>query len=219
MTRGHRAGHTVLCLAVALSAVVCATAAAQTPAPASTLSALKRTGLFLSGAAAGLGIHESGHVLFGAALGAHPRVVRLDDGPVPFFAIHHDDVSRRREFVISSAGFWMQHAGSEWLLSSRPHLKDEHAPFVKGVLAFNIGTSVLYGVSAFGRFGPPERDPRSTAASLGRRGVPEPYMGALGLAPAPLDWYRYEHGDARGPRWASRSVKLAAVLLTFAAGW
>jgi hypothetical protein len=138
---------------------------------------------------------------------------------MPFFAINHDEVSRRREFVIASAGFWMQHAGSEWLLSKRPHLKDEHAPFAKGVLAFNIGTSAVYAASAFGRFGPPERDPRSVAASLGRRGVPEPVVGVLVLAPALLDWYRYEHGDAGPARWASRGAKLASVLLTFAAGW
>jgi hypothetical protein len=195
------------------------TTSAQTAAPPSKAAALKKTGLFLSGAAAGLGIHESGHVLFGAALGAHPRVARIDYGPMPFFAIHHNDVSRRREFVISSAGFWMQHAGSEWLLSRRPHLKDEHAPVAKGVFVFNLGTSLVYGVSAFGRFGPPERDPRGMAASLGRRGVPEPVVGALILAPALLDWYRYEHADARAARWTSRGAKLAAVLLTFAAGW
>jgi hypothetical protein len=208
-----------LAIGACLTVLVPATAAAQTVARPSTASALKRTSLFLSGAAAGLGIHESGHVLFGATLGAHPRVARIDYGPIPFFVIDHDEVSRRREFVISSAGFWMQHAGSEWLLSKRPHLKDQRAPFVKGVLTFNIATSVLYSVSAFGRFGPPERDPRSIAASLGRRGVPEPVVGAMILTPALLDWYRFEHADATAARWASRGVKLAAVLLTLAAGW
>ena len=52
-----------------------------------------------------------------------------------------------------------------------------------------------------------------------RRGVPEPVAGVIILAPALLDWYRYEHGDARPARWASRSAKLASILLTFAAGW
>jgi len=211
---------TITALAIALLVTaVPATAAAQTVARPGRAAALKKTSLFLSGAAAGLGVHESGHVLFGAILGGHPSVARIDYGPVPFFAIHHDDVTRRREFVISSAGFWMQHAGSEWLLSKRPHLKDERAPFAKGVLTFNIATSVVYSVSAFGRFGPPERDPRSMAASLGRRGVPEPVVGAMILAPALLDWYRFEHADASAARWASRGAKLAAVLLTFAAGW
>ena len=141
-------------------------------------------------------------MIFGAALDAHPRVARIDYGPIPFFAIHHDNVSRRKEFAISSAGFWMQHAGSEWILSARPHLKDERAPFVKGLLAFNLVTSAVYSASAAGRFGPPERDPRSMAVSLGRNGVPEPAIGALVLAPAVLDFYRYEHPEARWAAWA-----------------
>ena len=195
-----------------------ATACAQTPQAPADRSVFKQTALFLSGAAAGLATHESGHVIFGAALDAHPRVARIDYGPIPFFAIHHDNVSRRKEFAISSAGFWMQHAGSEWILSARPHLKDETAPFVKGLLAFNLITSAVYSASAAGRFGPPERDPRSMAVSLGRNGVPEPTIGALVLAPAVLDFYRYEHPDARWAAWASRSIKVAAVLLTAAAG-
>ena len=205
-------------LVAVLAVVLPSVAFAQQSAPPSRTALLKRTGIFLGGAAAGLGIHESGHVLFGAALGAHPSVVRINYGGVPFFAIHHDDVPRRREFVISSAGFWMQHAGSEWLLSTRPRLRQERAPFAKGVFAFNLGTSFVYAASAFGRLGPPERDPRGIAASLGRRGVPEPVVGGLVLAPALLDWYRYKHADPRAARWASRGAKLAAVFLTLAAG-
>ena len=54
-------------------------------------------------------------------------------GPFPFFAItHRGDLSPRREFAISSAGFWMQDLSSEWLLTTRPSLRDEHAPFAKG---------------------------------------------------------------------------------------
>ena len=198
------------------SLALATTAWAQTPAP--TASPLKRAALWVSGAAAGLAVHESGHAMFGAALGGHPRIARIDYGPIPFFAVHHDDVSRRREFVISSAGFWMQHGGSEWILSARPDLKEKSAPFVKGLLAFNLVTSAVYSASAFGRFGPPERDPRSMAASLGRGGVPEPAIGALILAPAALDVYRYEHPNSRWAVWASRSVKVAAVALTAAAG-
>ena len=41
---------------------------------------------------------------------------------MPFFAIRHDPVSRRQEFVISASGFWMQHAASEWILSARPRI-------------------------------------------------------------------------------------------------
>jgi hypothetical protein len=201
-----------------LTIAVAASAAAQTPPPTAQPSRIVQTSRFFAGAAAGLLIHETGHVVFGAALDAHPRVARIDYGGVPFFAIHHANVSAKKEFAISSAGFWMQHAGSEWVLSARPRLEQESAPFVKGVLAFNLAASAVYGISAFGRFGPPERDPRSMAASLGRDGVPEPAIGVLILAPAALDFYRYEHPNARWAVWTSRSIKVLAVALTAAAG-
>ena len=173
-----------LFLVISLS-LIATTASAQTTT--SNPSAIKSTVTFLAGGVAGLAIHESGHVITGLAFGANPRIRRLQSGPVPFFVIAHDAVTRRQEFVISSAGFWMQHATSEWMLSAHPNLSKESAPFLKGVLAFNVGTSVLYSVAAFARSGPPERDTRGMAASLGRDGVPEPIVGALVLAPAVLD--------------------------------
>lgn len=189
------------------------------PATTTAQSTPVRTALvFLAGGAVGLGLHEAGHVVLSASLGASPRIRGLDYGPIPFFVIRHDPVSRRSEFVISSAGFWMQHAGSEWLLTTRPHLRQEPAPLAKGLLAFNVGASVVYGVAAFSRFGPPERDTRGMAVSLGKDGVAEPAIGLLVLAPAALDAYRYARPEARWATWTSRSLKLAAVALTVAAG-
>jgi hypothetical protein len=198
--------------------VVCAFAVpclAQT-ATAADGSSLRRTVTFLGGGAAGLVMHEAGHLVTGVSFGAHPRVAPLADGPVPFFVISHDDVSRRREFVISSSGFWVQHAVSEWILSARPNLAREQAPFLKGVLAFNVGTSVVYSVAAFARSGPSERDTRGMAASLGHHGAPEPFVGALVLAPALLDGYRYLKPNSAWAKWTSRGCKVAAVLLTVA---
>jgi hypothetical protein len=198
--------------AVLVIAGTTASAAAQTPGP------VEQTLRFFAGAATGLVAHETGHVMFGVAFDAHPNVIGIDYGPLPFFAIHHDPVSPREEFVISSAGFWIQHAGSEWILTAKPHLKDQRSPFLKGMLAFNLATSAVYSVAAFGGFGPPERDTRSMASSLGKDGVPEPVIGLLVLAPAALDGYRYLHPEQRWAVWASRSVKVALVVLTVAAG-
>jgi hypothetical protein len=170
--------------------------------------------VFLGGAATGFVVHEAGHVVTGLALGGHPRTRRLDYGPIPFFVIRHDPVGKRSEYVISSAGIWVQNAASEWILSARPDLRCESAPFLKGWLAFNVGTSVFYSAAAFGRFGPPERDTRGMAISLGSDGVPEPVVGALILAPAVLDAYRYMRPEARWAVWVSRGVKIAAVMLT-----
>lgn len=209
-------GSLIVALAVSFC-VFARPARAQGPTPPAP-SPVRRTLVFLAGATIGLAIHESGHVLSSAAFGAHPGVRPVSFGPLPFFAIRHDPVSRGREFVISSAGLWLQNAGEEWILTGRPHLRDEHAPLLKGLLAFDLATSAVYGAAAFGRFGPLERDTRGMAASLGGDGVPEPIVGAVVLAPAILDGYRYLHPEATWAVWASRCAKVGLVLLVVAAG-
>ena len=166
---------------------------------------------FLAGAALALGAHEGGHLVFDAAFDAKPRIEGVRFGPLPFFAItHRGDLSPRRELTVSSAGFWVQEASSEWLLTSRPSLRTEHALFAKGLLAFNILNSVGYGVVAFAKAGPFERDTRGMAASTG---VSERGIGAIVIAPALLDAYRYFRPDARWAKWASRAAKAGSVAL------
>ena len=116
----------------------------------------------------------------------------------------------RQEFTISSAGFWVQSATNEWLLTTRPRLRHEHAPFAKGVFAFNIGTSAMYSVAAFAQAGPPERDTRGMAESSG---IDEAWMGAIVLAPAVFDTWRYFDPHSRWAVWLSRAAKIGSVLL------
>jgi hypothetical protein len=168
---------------------------------------------FLGGAATAFGAHEASHLLFDALFGADAGVKRVDYGGIPFFAITHQPVSRHEEFVISSAGFWTQNAIDEWLLTTRPELKDERAPFAKGMLAFNVIASGAYAIAAFTGTGPPERDTRGMAVSVGPHGVDEGWIGALVLAPAALDAYRYFAPHARWAVWASRAAKVGMVLL------
>ena len=166
---------------------------------------------FLAGATLALAMHEGGHLVLDAAFDARPRLERVHFGPFPFFAVaHRGDLSPRPEFTISSAGFWVQEASSEWLLTRRPGLRDEHAPLAKGVLAFNVLNSVGYACVAFTRSGPFERDTRGIADSIG---VDERAIGAVVLAPALFDAYRYFKPDARWATWASRAVKVGSVLL------
>lgn len=149
--------------------------------------------------------------MFDAAFDAQPRIEGVRFGPFPFFAVaHRGDLSPRRELAISSAGFWVQDASNEWLLTRRPSLRTEHAPLAKGLLAFNVLNSVGYGFVAFARAGPFERDTRGMADSIG---VDERAIGALVLAPALLDAYRYFKPDARWAKWASRAVKAGSVAL------
>lgn len=166
---------------------------------------------FLAGAALGLTMHEGGHLLFDTAFDASPRMTGVRFGPVPFFAItHRGDLSPRREFTISSAGFWMQDLSSERLLTKRPALRHAQAPLAKGVLAFNVLNATGYAFVAFARAGPFERDTRGMADSIG---VDERAIGALVLAPAVFDAIRYFKPEARWARWASRAVKAGSVLL------
>jgi hypothetical protein len=186
------------------------TSDAQTvqPTTGSTAAAL---GQFLGGGAIALGAHESGHLLFDTIFHAHPGISKVTFHGLPFFAITHDPtISRRREFVIDSAGFWVQEGTNEWLLRRHPDLRRERAPLLKGVLAFNVLASVAYAGAAFARTGPVERDTRGMAASLRWK---EPAIGALIIVPAILDAVRYYRPDARWAAWGSRGAKVTGVVL------
>lgn len=172
-------------------------------------------GLFIAGGALGLAAHEGGHLLFDVAFSADPGVRKVDFHGIPFFAItHRADLPRGQEFTISSAGFWVQHAGSEWLLTRRPRLRDEHAPLAKGILAFNVLASGAYAGAAFFRTGPGERDTRGMADSAG---IDERWIGAAILAPALLDTWRYFHPESPRMAWMSRAVKIGGALLVIRA--
>lgn len=190
-------------------------AEASVPAPHSRL---RNTMVFLAGTAAGLGAHEGGHLIAGFAFGAHPSVQGIRYAGIPFFAIGHDPVSRRREYVVSAAGFWEQYLSSEWIFEGRQNFAAEDAPFLKGMFAFHLGASVMYGIAAFGQLGPPQRDTLGLAVTLGPTGVREPLIGALVFTPAALDAYRYLAGDRPWAKWASRGIKLASVALVLEAG-
>ena len=188
-------------------------AAAQVAATSATTSkgsVAADTGKFLSGAALALGMHEGGHVVLEGLFDAAPGVKRITFGPFPFFAITHHQISPRRELAVSSAGFWVQDASNEWLLTRRRDLRRAHAPLEKGMLVFNVLMSVGYGAVAMAEAGPLERDTRGIAASARVR---EPVIGLLVMAPGILDGYRFLEPDARWAVWVSRALKVGSVFL------
>src|SRR6195256_2429261 len=82
---------------------------AQQPAPpASQRASSIDIAKFFAGAALGLGLHESGHLVLDAAFGASPGVRKVSAGFIPFFAITHEQVSPAREFAISYAVFCLK---------------------------------------------------------------------------------------------------------------
>jgi hypothetical protein len=201
----------LLCIVAVALGLPAGAAAAGQDEPRPGVNRTAAVGGFLAGAMVGLVAHEGGHVLFDVIFDADPGLKRVEFHGIPFFAITHDaGLPPRQEFTISSAGFWVQHATSEWILTRHPRLRDEHSPFRKGVLAFNIGASAAYSVAAFARTGPPERDTRGMADASR---IDEPWIGALILAPAILDAWRYLDPEAVWPVWLSRAVKVGAVLL------
>lgn len=179
--------------------------------PALQPSTGKQAVLFLTGGAIGFAAHEAGHVIANLAFGETPGLQKVEFHGIPFFAITHSSgLPSREEFVISSAGFWVQHATNEWLLTRRPQLKADQAPLTKGVFAFNVIASVVYAGAAFAKTGPAERDTRGMAASSR---IDERWIGALVLAPALLDGWRYYHPNAKWAAWSSRGVKIGMVVM------
>ena len=173
----------------------------------------RRFGKVLLGGAAGLAIHESGHLVANWAFDEKIVIRKVDYKGIPFFALSHaPDLSPRREYVVSSAGFWAQYLYSEQILTHHPNLKDEQSPFRKGLLTFHVVTSLVYAGAAFGKTGPIERDTRGMAFS---RRISERWIGVMVLAPAILDAYRYFNPDARWATWASRGTKMGSVALIF----
>lgn len=174
----------------------------------------QEVGRFLAGAATGFALHEGAHVASGLAFGSAPGLRRISFGPIPFFAVTHERVSPRREYIISSAGFWSQQATSETLLTRNPTLRHEDAPFLKGMFAFHLVTSTGYGIVAISDRGPLERDTYGMAVSAD---LPEPVIGAVVLVPAILDALRYYFPEKGWLRWAGRGVKLGGALIVLRA--
>ena len=169
-------------------------------------------GKFLGGAVLGLALHEAGHLTLDLMAGTTPGIGAVSYAGIPFFAITHHTVTPRKEFLISSAGFWSQHLSSELLLTRRPHLREAHAPVAKGLLTFNVLTSVMYAGAAIGRTGPLERDTRGIAVSAR---IAEPWVAPVILAPAVFDALRYYRPESKIARWGSRASKVGALLLAF----
>jgi hypothetical protein len=174
-------------------------------------SAGEKFGKVLLGGAAGLVLHEAGHLVANWAFEEKVVIKKVDFKGIPFFALAHaHDLSPRREYVVSSAGFWAQYLYSEQILTHHPNLKAEQSPFRKGMLTFHVITSLVYSGAAFARTGPVERDTRGMADSLK---ISERWIGVLILAPALLDTYRYFHPEARWAAWTSRGIKMGSVAL------
>jgi hypothetical protein len=185
--------------------------------------------LFAGGSLAAFLLHESGHVAANLAFGNTPHLEPASfAGAVPFFTIASgihcsgDRCTRpggspfgpgnRGLFTILMAGFHVQHATNELILSFDPGLRHECAPFRKGMLAFNTLTSVGYVVANWSGVEPEQGDLRG---AYGEVGAPRHLVNALLLGIAGLDLARYAFPDARWLAWVSRAAKVGLGGVTF----
>lgn len=214
MTDHRRARGWVLTTAaiLLLSSTVAAEESPSAPSQSRTPGRIETSARVLLGLTLGLVAHEAGHLVADIGVGQTPGLKRVSYAGIPFFAITHQPVGAGKEFVISSAGFWAQHVTSEVILSRHPRLRHERAPVLRGVLAFNVLVSVMYASAALARTGPPERDTRGIAASVG---MDEPAIAPVVLLPAALDAVRYFRPTSPTAKWVSRAAKVASVALVF----
>src|ERR1051326_1274438 len=120
-----------LSTATVVVSAVCMLGSTASRANAQNIST-RDVAIFFAGRAGGLGVHESGHLILDAAFGADPGIKKVNAGFIPFFAITHHQVTPGKEFLISSAGFWMQEGGNEVILARCPDLRHEHRAFTTG---------------------------------------------------------------------------------------
>ena len=203
-TRDSRLGRFRVLVLVLLLCIIGSPVFAQEQEESSGAS---RFGKLLLGGGAGFVLHETGHLIANWAFEQKVVVRRIESQGIPFFAITHTkQLSPRREYIISSAGFLSQYLYSEQILTHHPNIKDESSPFRKGMLTFHVTTSLIYSGAAFWKIGPMERDTRGMAAS---RNMDEKWIGVMILVPALLDTYRVFHPEARWAAWASRGAKIS----------
>lgn len=189
----------------------------------------KSIGLGFAGALTAFLSHEAGHVLANLMLGNSPRFKgMLVWGAVPFFVIEPglscDDgvcedrsgdrfrAGARGNYFIVTAGFHVQHVLDEVILTRHPNIRDERAPFRKGMLLFNVSLSCMYAVGAYTGL----EDPHGDLAGAARlSGMNEAWLATALLIPVALDTYRYWSREARWSPWLSRAMKVTFFGLNF----
>jgi len=190
----------------------------------------RAVGIGATGVLAGFVAHELGHVLVNLAYGNVPTFEGLRYGGfIPFFRISPgvtcNDVGcfhiktgepfkggRSGTYMITSAGFNVQHLVSELILSLDPSLRYHRSPFQKGMLFFNISLSAGYVLSAWFQVKPAIGDIHGMA----RAAQINPSWAALLVAiPAGLDLYRFFLPDSKWAPWVSRAAKVTFLGVSF----
>ena len=186
-------------------------------------------GIGTGGVAAAFIAHELGHVFMNLAYGNVPTFEGLRYGGfIPFFRISPgvscNDVGcfhengepfkggRTGVYLITSAGFNVQHLVSELILSIDPQIRYHRSPFQKGMLFFNLSLSAGYVLSTWFQVKPPIGDiyGMASAAQLNPN-----WVALLVMIPAGLNLYRFFVPDSKWAPWVSRAAEATFLGVSF----
>jgi hypothetical protein len=115
-------------------------------------------------------------------------------------------------YLITSAGFNVQHLVSELLLSFDPELRYHRSLFKKGLLFFNLSLSTGYVLSAWFQVKPPVGDIQGMADASQ---LNPNWIALMVLIPAGLDLYRFFVPNSKWAPWVSRAAKVTFLGVSF----
>jgi hypothetical protein len=204
--------------------------AAALPEPTPPWFTWRSAAIFAGGAATALAAHESCHLLANWAMGNQPSFEPVTFiGFIPYFAIvpsiHCRGGSCRKNdgesfaagrpglYTIVSAGIQCQHYEDEAILTQRPGLRMDSAPFRKGMLAFNTLLSIGYVLANWTRAEPNDGD---IVGIYRDGGAPRLLLSSMVLGIAVVDIARYYYPRARWLAWLNRVAKVSVTGIAFA---
>jgi hypothetical protein len=205
-------------------------APAPPPEPTPPPFTWRSAAIFAGGAVTALATHETCHLVANLALGNRPSFQPVTFlGGIPYFAIvpsircrggdckehngEHFWAGRPGLYTIVSAGIQCQHYEDEIILTQRPGLRTDDAPFRKGMLAFNTLVSIGYVLANWSGVEPTDGDIRGIYRD---GGAPRFLLSPLVLGIAAVDIARYFHPHARWLVWLNRVAKVSVTGIAFA---
>ncbi len=186
--------------------------------------------IFAGGAITALAAHESCHLITNLAMGNRPGFESVTFlGFIPYFAIvpsiHCRDGACTKHngqpfwpgrpglYTIVSAGIQCQQYEDEVILTRRPGLRMDNAPFRKGMLAFNTLLSIGYVLANWAGVEPTDGDIRGIHRD---GGAPRLLLSSMIFGIAAVDIARYYYPHARWLAWLNRVAKFSVTGIAFA---
>jgi hypothetical protein len=205
-------------------------AANAPPEPTPARFPWRSAAIFAGGAVTALAAHESCHLIANLAMGNRPSFESVTFlGFIPYFAIVPSIHCRGGAcsksngqpfwpgrpglYTIVSAGIQCQQYQDEVILTRRPGLRMDSAPFRKGMLAFNTLVSIGYVLANWSGVEPTDGDIRGIHRD---GGAPRLLLSSMILGIAAVDIARYYYPHARWLAWLNRVAKVSVTGIAFA---